>query len=407
MSTMLSGPSRSDHHPAIRARRPVTTTPPDGFDLDFLGTRTRRAYWVGMLEDRGVDVKRPARPPMLPAVDEEYFEWVDVLESVDEAVDSFVMVELGAGYGRWCIRAAVAARERGLGRVQLVAVEAEPDHFAWMLQHFRDNGFEPRDHELFWAVVGRSAGLVPFWIGKADSWYGQAVAHRADTSYPDVRARRRLRARAVLGRPPVLSADERRAVWVPGLTLKEILEPYRRIDLLDIDVQGAETDVLGAAIGVLDTRVRRVHIGTHSAQIEDSLRTLFERHGWEKVNDYSCHGRTQTPYGDVQFGDGVQTWLNPRLRPGPGPLAEAAMDPPTEVDRKHDLQDTVRRTRRRLQTALSESRDVKQRNRELKTEVANLRRRVRDAEDRLKLSHRPQSAWQRVVRRLSGWWGAS
>lgn len=36
----------------------------------------------------------------LPAFDEEYFEWIDLLEAVTEATGEFTMIELGAGWGR-------------------------------------------------------------------------------------------------------------------------------------------------------------------------------------------------------------------------------------------------------------------------------------------------------------------
>ena len=37
----------------------------------------------------------------IPPIDEEYFEWVDLLESVRDARGAYTMMELGAGYGRW------------------------------------------------------------------------------------------------------------------------------------------------------------------------------------------------------------------------------------------------------------------------------------------------------------------
>jgi chromosome segregation ATPase len=58
-----------------------------------------------------------------------------------------------------------------------------------------------------------------------------------------------------------------------------------------------------------------VHIGTHSHDIELDLRTLFRQNGWYKLNDYSCQSTETTPWGDIAFGDGVQTWINPRLSP--------------------------------------------------------------------------------------------
>jgi hypothetical protein len=53
--------------------------------------------------------------PDLPPFDYEYFEWVDLLQAVKEAENTFTIVEVGAGYGRWSSRAALAARQLGKG----------------------------------------------------------------------------------------------------------------------------------------------------------------------------------------------------------------------------------------------------------------------------------------------------
>ena len=135
--------------------------------------------------------------------------------------------------------------------------------------------------------------------------------------------RRRLKARSVLGRPPRLPPKEKSLLWVPCVTLAELLAPYPKVDLIDLDVQGSEFDVLAPAIELLNERVQRIHIGTHAAQIEEALRELFGAAGWKKLNDYPCQSRVPTPYGDITFGDGVQTWLNP-FRPSSQPSRASA-----------------------------------------------------------------------------------
>ena len=102
-------------------------------------------------------------------------------------------------------------------------------------------------------------------------------------------------------------------IQVRGITLDTILRRLPRVDLIDLDVQGAELDVLSASIDRLAAQVKRVHIGTHSADIENGLRNLFRAHGWQPVNDYPCQSRNTTPYGEIEFQDGVQTWVNPRV----------------------------------------------------------------------------------------------
>jgi len=343
--------------------------------VDFIGTRTRLTYEAGMSVQRESDRVAEVVTPPYPIFNEEYFEWVDILESVEAATDNYVMIELGAGYGRWSVRAALAAARRSSCTFQCVAVEAEPVHFRWMVDHFRDNGISPEDHDVIWAAVGAQPGFVPFWIGEPDGWYGQAIASKTRDPLPSPRMRRRLKARSVLGRPPAVSATEKSLLWVPCVTLTELLAPYPEVDLIDLDVQGSEFDVLAPAIGLLNERVRRIHIGTHSTQIEEDLRQLFSAAGWEKLNDYPCQSRVPTPYGDITFGDGVQTWLNPvrSSRPSrPSPVPVLVQEPPTGTIARETTQpapespEIVAALRARVM-------ELKEQNRQLKAQTVRLR----------------------------------
>src|SRR5579863_10519888 len=60
-----------------------------------------------------------------PGYNEEYFEWIDLLESIDEATEQFVMLEVGAGLGRWAAHGGVAADSREIP-YWLGLIEAEP-----------------------------------------------------------------------------------------------------------------------------------------------------------------------------------------------------------------------------------------------------------------------------------------
>jgi hypothetical protein len=118
-----------------------------------------------------------------PQVDEDYFEWIDLLESVIAARGSYTMIELGAGMGRWSVRAALAARQfKPRMPFRLIAVEADPVHFDWLRWHFLDNGLDPKEHRLINAAVSDTPGVVQPCIrgpigGNCDlrpnEWYGQ------------------------------------------------------------------------------------------------------------------------------------------------------------------------------------------------------------------------------------------
>lgn len=335
------------HHPAILRVQPRARVVPQGHFLEFGGAVTpaewTNAEWRRQREVRVQKAEAVIEPPPAPPVNEEYFEWIDLLEAIDTARDHFVMIELGAGYGRWSVHGALAARAAGL-EPHCVAVEAEPTHARWLRQHFLDNGLPPADHELLWAAIGREAGFVPFATGHARTCYSREVVKRTDAPFPTAAERRTLRARSVLGRPPRVSDERTGSMWVPALGLNEVLAPYRMVDLLDLDIQGAELVVLSAAIGRLNARVRRAHVGTHGAVpgVEDGLRELFTKHGWSCQHDYATGAVVDTPYGQVEFADGVQSWINNDCgRPEPDPTA-------LDEGERAMLQDQVLRLKQRI-----------------------------------------------------------
>src|SRR5262249_57641370 len=127
--------------------------------------------------------------------------------------------------------------------------EADATHCGWMLQNFRDNGLDPAAHQLVEAAVDAGDGEVRFLVDSPYAQWGQHII-----------------------RDPQVVAPSRsvRAVALGGL-----LEPLESVDLVDLDVQGAEAVVLESVADLLDRKVRRIHVGTHSREIEESLRRLF------------------------------------------------------------------------------------------------------------------------------------
>lgn len=91
-------------------------------------------------------------------------------------------------------------------------------------------------------------------------------------------------------------------------------DPLDKVDLIDLDVQGAELRILTAAADELNSKVKRIHIGTHNTVIEAGLRSFFSHMGWKCLNDYFYQQECSTPYGIIKFDDGVQTWINLDLK---------------------------------------------------------------------------------------------
>ena len=305
------------HHPVFSGYDRWSGLVDAGFHVNFLGVRVRCKF-VNM-EYNGVRMVQTE----YPAFDNKYFEWIDLLESVEEAEGGFTMVELGAGYGKWLVRAALALRQRKPTiSPYLIGVEAEPTHFKWAKIHFRDNDLDPDEHLLVKAAVAAEDGSALFLTGHSREWYGQSLVP-PDWAAPPLRLRRKLEAflrfHSRNDEPLWKSAQIAR---VKTISLRSLLQPLRYVNFIYADVQGAEYDVIKAASEEVDEKVKRIHIQTHDEKtagamgknVEKGLREVFNSMGWAIIRDYPAKSKAQTPYGDISFDDGIQTWVNSKLR---------------------------------------------------------------------------------------------
>ena len=261
-----------------------------GFERGFYGSNIRDWLYAGV--SKGLNERRQVHIGH-PPVDEEYFEWIALATAVANTSGRFCFAELGAGWGRWMISAAALCRQKGL-EFSLIAVEPEPSHFEWLRMVLEDNDISPDAHELFLgAVASRDGELLLAGPDEPKTAYGNRTIARDQLASWDTIP-------GYVFRP------------VASVTLATLFAKHDLIDLVDMDVQGSEAEIVAHGIDVLNRKVRIIHIGTHSPAVEAELTALFSEHGW--LNAFSFPGQTEvfTPFGTVAFGDGAQTWVNPR-----------------------------------------------------------------------------------------------
>jgi FkbM family methyltransferase len=240
-----------------------------------------------------------------PEPDSEYLEWIALLQTVVDSGPSYTMLELGAGYGRWGVRAALAAKMLGK-RPQIVFVEGEPSHAQWLRDAVVLNEIEHCSivHEAALAYEGKPVGFsVQFGDYTPDQWYGQGTWSDDGAKPPQ---------EEYCGRT-VFRTGGVGMIYVPAMTLEQIADGIERIDLLNADLQGAERSMVERSMDVMNAKVRRAFISTHALDIDELCETAFAANGWHKVNGYPCFSECDTPYGRITFNDGVQDWINPRL----------------------------------------------------------------------------------------------
>lgn len=270
--------------------------PAPGFITNFLGVRTRVAFVRGNEPKSGAVLG-------VPVPDDDWhsdaIEWVGVLKAVAAAHGRFTMMELGAGWGPWVVDGAAAARRRGVAGLHLCAVEADPGHFAFMRQHFRDNGLDPAAHRLIRAAVGVEAGTArwPRVDDPAADWGSRPLAE------------------AQAGAPDHIGRHFAEWVDVEVVPFAALLREQAAWDLVHIDVQGWEVDLCAAAAGLLDERVRWLVVATHDAKLHGDLVDLMFRRGWSLENEKPPRfgWRDGMPsLMSMTTLDGAQVWRNPR-----------------------------------------------------------------------------------------------
>lgn len=300
-SDLVRGLGEDPRPPAeieLLERHQVVVPGEPDFITNFLGVRTRIEVLPTLAASGGHVEGLPIPCNFHGDIDE----WVGSLLSVEEARSSFVVVELGAGWGPWVVSAAVAARRHGIEDIRLVAVEADPGKLEMIKTHMRDNNIDPAAHTLVAAVVAATDGRAHFPVAADPSsdWGAAAVesGHGGNLPEKDYRGL------------PVGELTE-----VAAVSLASLLSAHERVDLVHCDIQGGEATVLRAALPELTARVRRLVVGTHGRAIEAELFEILAAAGWRLETDRSCRV-IQDGSRMALSRDGCQVWSNPRLGGG-------------------------------------------------------------------------------------------
>ena len=230
-------------------------------------------------------------------------EYFAVAYALDLAkTDDFVAIELGAGYGPWIARSGVLAKRKGIKKVTLVGVEADKEKFTWMRENLNNNGLvtdkkttinldlynsavSAGEKELFFPVLDNSSadyGAKASKLSEEKDYRGMAL----------------------------------KTVRIPAIPLKEIMDKYQKIDIIYIDIQGAEESVIQSVVQYLNKKVKLIAIGTHNRQIEGNLLDIFFSNKWDLILESPCdfkYDLNKPSLTGMTINDGFQFWKNTSL----------------------------------------------------------------------------------------------
>jgi len=271
--------------------------------VDFVGTKTRYKYdcadWDryrrfhlsrripcerhDAFKAMGVGLSGIPLLGDLPIMDEEYLEWVSLLQAVNAYVARsdtlsprpFVVAEFGARYGSWAARGARAVRSKiPDARVDVCVVEGDPTSYKWMIAHLERNVPPSPDHFVLHGIVANTSwDNVP-----AISWKLKQVAN----------------------------ISKKQAIST--VSVGDAMAKYDTVDIVHMDIQTEETVCLEAdTMAALKAKVKALHIGTHTTDSHQRLRAGFLAAGWSVTHDILPNsgappGRIeQTDFGPVNF----------------------------------------------------------------------------------------------------------
>jgi hypothetical protein len=100
---------------------------------------------------------------------------------------------------------------------------------------------------------------------------------------------------------------------VPCISLETLLADLPVVDIMHCDIQGMEAEVFRAGQAVVDARVRRVVIGTHSRKVESELLDIFTGLHWVLEAETVCKFVQSETAALCLTVDGTQVWRNPRF----------------------------------------------------------------------------------------------
>ena len=260
--------------------------PEPGVIRNFLGTRIKPDVYPSVLTAMTGMIEGPPNPGNWHA---DIAEWAAALRAVDLAQETFRILELGCGWGCWMTNMGVAARSRGL-KVELIGIEGEQSHLANARDTLQLNGFSEAQFRLVHGVAAPKPGVAifPRTTGAAE-WGGEA------RFFPD--------------RKTLAAAQKSKEVQVLDCHTIADLSGDRPIDLLHIDIQGAEAAFVEGNMEHISRHVRRVLIGTHSRAIEGQLCKWFLSHGWQMEMERPAIVTISNGMPVVHI-DGVQMWAN-------------------------------------------------------------------------------------------------
>jgi hypothetical protein len=235
------------------------------------------------------------------------------------------MITLGALHGYQAVGACRALQKLNPMPYKLVAVEPIPQNMEWVRRHMRDNGIDPANQWLIQAAIGANNEPVFFPVGAPGTGAQNCISTNEEAARKgyleefiaqgcaeEALENLLLHNTTGLQRELVKGMNFFGEIrLVSTVTLRDVLGPFERVDLIESDIQESEILVFPPFLPLLKRKVHRIHIGTHGKAVHESLLRMFVEHGWDIVFSYEPESVHETVLGAFSTNDGVLSVRNP------------------------------------------------------------------------------------------------
>ena len=264
--------------------------------VDYFGVRIPVRYTEYLSGRVGTRIENPPFPD--DSFRASFIEYLAIVESIRDSGRVYQMAEIGASYAPFSAICAKLALRKGVEKVVLRPVEASLSGKESIRRNFTINGLvdESIDMRIILAAVVDKYKDVYF--PDVDCTKDNGAAPQDEFSNRDIR-----------GAAIPMSK-------VRGIPLSFVIASFPfgdPIDLLHIDIQGFEKIALPPIMSVLNERVKRVMLATHSRSIEGKMMDLFHEAGWTLVAEEPCDFKYRKDISVMEgmtVKDGSQYWIN-------------------------------------------------------------------------------------------------
>jgi FkbM family methyltransferase len=273
--------------------------PKTGFYTDFSGVRTRLSYFG--IDSHPAEHAVGAIPFPDDALHAEAIEYLAAVYALEQAGDSFTVVELGAGYGPWLVFGAKAALRRGITKVRLIAVEADLQRHQLFYTNLADNGLHPPssgvtdvDVRCVHGAISDVNGKVCFGSQSVHDWGASPIEGGGNKDYRGI----------------TVEAEE-----IDTYTIESVLADVPSVDFMHMDIQGFELRSIRVSLDVLQRKVKVLLVATHSRALEGGIIDLLHDKGWKLLYEKPCkfNPGSNTDLTALTYLDGTQVWINTRF----------------------------------------------------------------------------------------------